>query len=153
METTGTRAAVCSFLALTCGALTSSARADSSPPPSAADTAHAMAAHVQMRDLGPRVYIGERPVYRGVRTEEIISPLAWSRSQDAIAFATRRRGFVQLIVVVVTGEARGHVMRWPVPAPRAGSERATVTWLGPRRVAFGPDQLRPALVASWRLAR
>ena len=97
--------------------------------------------------------MGERLVYRGQARERLISGVAWSAPRDAIAFATRLRSQVRLVVVLVSGGAAGHVMSWPVPTHREVGSRASVTWLGPQRVALGRDRLAPAVVASWKLSR
>jgi|GEM_PF-6494628 len=102
---------------------------------------------------GSRVFVDGKVVYRGAPRERLISSVAWSAPGDAIAFATRDRGQVQLVVVLVSMGMRVHVMRWPVPPRRVAGKRASVTWLGPRRVSLGRDRLQPAVVASWKVSR
>lgn len=102
------------------------------------------------------VYVGRKAVWRAKsRHTKIITAVRWSRSRDAVAFATRtRRGAVTVKVVLLRGHARGHALSWPVPH-RLGNvrKRASVTWIGKRKVAFGRSAVRPDLVASWRLPK
>ncbi len=98
------------------------------------------------------VFGAGKRLWRGEPGERVISAAVWSKTRDAVAFATRaRNGAVTLVVVLVGGDSHGHTMRWPIP-PRAESRgSASVTWLGRRRVAFGRSTLRPTVVASWRV--
>jgi hypothetical protein len=102
---------------------------------------------------GDAVYAGRRLLWRGhSKREQVVSKIRWSRTRDALAFATTDRlGVLKLVVVLVGGDTDGHVMTWPIPVSSAPSATPTVTWLGQRRVAFGRSQVRPDVVASWRV--
>lgn len=97
------------------------------------------------------VHDGRRRVWQGAERERVISPVAWSKRRDAVAFVTRSRsGTVALVVVLVGGAADGHTMRWPIPSTaQRDLSRPRATWLSATRVAFAPDAVRPTVVASW----
>jgi hypothetical protein len=83
----------------------------------------------------------------------VVTRVVWSRTRHAIAFATEsRRGELTLEVVLIGGPADLHSVSWEIPERvqrmRGGGD-PSVTWLGPRRVAFGYSEVRPAMVASW----
>ena len=110
------------------------------------------------RFLGPAGRRGHQRatvLWRSSEHEHIVTDLRWSRRRDALAFATRdHRGAMTLVVVLVGGTPDGHVMKWPIPAVRRASSvpsTPTVTWLGRDRVGFGRTELRPDVVASWRV--
>ena len=102
---------------------------------------------------GDAVYVSRRLLWRGdSKREQVVSDIRWSRSRDAVAFATTDRlGVLKLVVVLVGGNTDGHVMSWPIPVASTPSATPTVTWLGRRRVAFGRSEVRPDVVASWRV--
>ncbi len=100
------------------------------------------------------VYVDDHRVWSGDRGERVISDIELSKRRDAVAFAARTRtGIVTLVVVLVGGDTDGHTMRFPVPgrARRARRGSPTVTWIGKRRVGYGPSELVPTMVASWKL--
>jgi hypothetical protein len=100
------------------------------------------------------VHVGQRRVWSGQGGERVISAVATSRKGDAVAFATRgAEGAVALVVVLVGGDVDGHTMRFPVPSGARPTRRGkpTVTWMGKTRVAYGPAELAPTVIASWRL--
>jgi hypothetical protein len=107
---------------------------------------------VSRRSRADAVYVGGRKMWAGERGERVVSKVRWSKRRDAVAFAVRGRvGGDQLVVVLVGGEVEGHTMRWAVPDPsrKRGPRRPTVTWMGKARVAYGADEVRPTVVASW----
>lgn len=106
-------------------------------------------------DRSDAVYIGDARVWSGDRGERVISTIKLSKRRDAVAFAARTRtGAVSLVVVLVGGDANGHTMRFPVPGKARRPHHngsPTVTWMGKHRVAYGPGELVPTMVASWKL--
>jgi hypothetical protein len=88
----------------------------------------------------------------GTGSAEVTSPLVWSASGDAVAFATRDpRGACTLVVVLVDGQGPHTTMQWPVPQ-HARPARA-IQWLGASRVGVGPAELDLKAVASWKVAQ
>jgi hypothetical protein len=83
----------------------------------------------------------------------VVTRVVWSRTRHAIAFATEtRRGDITLEVVLLGGPADLHSVSWAIPERvRQMGDRGqpAVSWLGPKRVAFGYSEVRPAMVASW----
>lgn len=98
------------------------------------------------------VVLRGRRVWTGRPGERVVSRIAPSARGDALAFAVRGPGGAVALCVVLVGEgAPPHVMRFPVPERARPRRGHAVTWLGSRRVAYGPSELQPAVVASWRL--
>jgi len=104
------------------------------------------------------VSLDGRRLWTGERGERVVSAVRSSERGDAVAFVVRRAsGTDHLVVVLVGGDADKHVMRWPIPSSAGGEfarvrgreNRPTVTWMGRQRVAYGPTELRPTVVASW----
>jgi hypothetical protein len=109
---------------------------------------------VRTGDDADAVHVGKRRVWVGASGERVISRASWNQRRDAVAFAIRAdTGTTSLVVVLVGGDADRHTMRWAVPAPARPVRRAspTITWMGRRRVAYGPSELRPTVVASWQV--
>ncbi len=71
----------------------------------------------------------------------------WSKSGDAVAFVARdAAGVGTLVVTLVTGAAAPTTLTWRLPAGTIGR---SVSWLGPTRVAAGPRELEPRVIASF----
>jgi hypothetical protein len=124
----------------------------------AAGAAHAEVRRHAVVSAGPRgdatVRVGERVLWRGPSPgTRVVSDVVWSRTGDAVAFATRdREGRARLVVVMVGGDAHGQSVSWAVPARALTVSRPVVVWLDARRVMLGASELQPALVASWTVA-
>ncbi len=103
---------------------------------------------------GEGVFVDDRLVWpkATARDAQIMTPVVWSRQGDAVALVSRdAHGLSQLVVAIVDGDAAGNALSWPIP-PSALPARA-VTWLGPTRVAAGPREMEPKVVASWTTTR
>lgn len=81
----------------------------------------------------------------------ITTSLVWSRGGDALAFVANEAGRSTLVVALVDGEGAPMALSWPIPTA-AGPARA-IMWLGSTRVAVGPRELEPKVVASWSTSR
>ena len=92
--------------------------------------------------------VGERVVWCGSRR---VSEVVWSRSRQAVAFATRDRRGLALHVAFVGGLGAGTLLTWPATLELSKGQRPEVTWLSHNRVAMGRTIVRPQLVASWNL--
>ena len=86
------------------------------------------------------VWLDGQRAWRGVPT----SPLVWSATGEAVAFAGRDPTGRARLVVVLDGPT---VMTWPLAQPARA-----VVWLGPRRVGAGPSVLEPRAVASFSVS-
>jgi hypothetical protein len=114
-------------------------------------------AEVRTRPVGGEaLWIDGAPVWpvgqAGVAA--LVGPLSWSKKGDAVATIAQKGGHTFLIVAVLgpSGGARVDVqaLEWLIPAS-VGPARA-IMWLGPTRVAVGPREMEPKLVASWSVA-
>jgi len=76
---------------------------------------------------------------------EVTGPLVWSRRGDAVATLARRGGHTFLVVALLAPQRQA--LEWLIPAG-AGPAQA-IMWLGPTRVAVGPRDMEPKVVASW----
>ncbi len=124
-------------------------------------TAHAKApapaAEVGQLHAGPcrsgdAARAGARVVWCGSGKQRLATDVVWSKGRHAVAFATRTpKGTVTLRVAMVRGPFRGTLLSWPLTQVRRSREPLSVMWLGRDRVGVGRDQIRPLLVASWRL--
>lgn len=123
----------------------------------------ASAAHGDTRQrtvvaAGPRgdasVRVGERVLWRAPSPgTRVVSDVVWSRTGDAVAFATRvRGGRTRLVVVMVGGDAHGQSVTWTVPPHAINVPRPAVIWVDARRVVLGASALEPSLIASWSTA-
>lgn len=77
----------------------------------------------------------------------ITSDVVWSQKSDAVAFVGREPGGKITLVVILVDELGPIAVTWPVPS---GVSARAVFWLGPQRVAAGPKELEPKIVASWK---
>lgn len=83
---------------------------------------------------------------------QIVTPVVWSRGGDAVALVARgSAGNTTLVVAIVAGDAAGRALSWPIPKS-AGALRS-IMWLGPTRVAVGPREMEPKVVASWTVSQ
>jgi hypothetical protein len=83
---------------------------------------------------------------------EITTSLVWSAKGDAVAFVARERtGQASLVVVLVPEDDPPAALTWVIPASALPAK--AVSWLGPTRVAVGPTELAPKVIASWRTSR
>ncbi len=83
-------------------------------------------------------------------TPQIASEVVWSKRGDAVAFIGRERSGAATLVVVLVDELGPIAITWPIPS---GVSARAVFWLGPQRVAAGPEDLEPKIVASWKTSR
>jgi hypothetical protein len=85
-------------------------------------------------------------------TARVTTELVWSRRSDAVALVAREpSGAVTLVVAVVAGDAAPTALSWPIP--EAALPARAIMWLGPTRVAVGPGEMDPKVVASWTTSR
>jgi hypothetical protein len=99
---------------------------------------------------GEAVYVDGKLAWPtdGRRVKISLAP-RWAKSRRAIAVVSQDAKRAVIAVVVLRGPGAGQAIEWnvpaSVPAPRV------VMWLGPRRVAVGPDELAPSMVVSFEL--
>jgi hypothetical protein len=83
---------------------------------------------------------------------EVVGPFAWSARGNALAWIARDHGHTLLIVSLLDApgeDGRPLAMEWPLPD--AALPARAITWLGPARVAVGPAELDPKIVATWKV--
>ena len=97
------------------------------------------------------MWIGRKRVWRAKRRgDRVVTPVKWSKSRSAIAFAHRDgKGLLRLTVVFVGGTAKGQKLSWNLPLIRL--PRPNIHWISKNKVGLGKDPLRPQIVASWRV--
>jgi hypothetical protein len=81
------------------------------------------------------------------RAPRLQGRLSWSRGGDAVAGLFENGGRTWLVVGVVQPGLEPRGLEWLLPS-QALPARA-IMWLGPRRVAVGPREMEPRVVASW----
>jgi hypothetical protein len=123
-----------------------------------ASEASAVEANVGRLPAGPcpagaGTYVAGRLVWCGVGRQDVATEVVWSKRRDSVAFATRGpRGRVTLRVAVLHGQFKGTLLSWPIMGlRRVRRGPLAVMWLGKERVGLGRNQVRPMLVASYRL--
>jgi hypothetical protein len=81
---------------------------------------------------------------------QITSDVVWSKKGDAVAFVGRERSGMATLVVILLDDLGPIAITWPIPS---GVSARAVFWLGPQRVAAGPKDLDPKIVATWKTSR
>lgn len=114
-------------------------------------------AEVRVRGVGgDGLYVDGKQVWPEPGAHErpkVVGAPVWSRSGDAVALVAKQSpgGETTLVVAILTGDAAGKALSWNLPA--AALPARSITWLGPSRVAVGPREMDPKVVASWSVAR
>jgi hypothetical protein len=73
---------------------------------------------------------------------------SWARAGHAVAWLARDAGgATTLVVALVSGASAGQALEWNVPA--AALPARSIMWMGASRLAVGPREMEPKLVASW----
>jgi hypothetical protein len=88
------------------------------------------------------------PAAESKRRATITARPTWARAGNAVAWLQRETGgATTLVVSLVGGDAGGQALEWTVP-PAALPARS-IMWMGASRLAVGPREMEPRLVASW----
>lgn len=113
-------------------------------------------AEVRRRPAGGEALFVDGRMYwpePGARTAaQVTTGVVWSRRGDAVALVAResRSGKTTLVVALVDGDAAPTALSWDIP--QAAQPARAIMWLGPTRVAVGPREMEPKVVASWTSA-
>jgi len=101
---------------------------------------------------GDAIFVDGRHVWpegTGARRPKVIGRPTWARAGHAVAWLARESGgATTLVVELLDGDAAGQALEWTVP-PAALPARA-IMWMGASRLAVGPREMEPKLVASWQ---
>ncbi len=82
------------------------------------------------------------------RRPTITGRLSWARAGHAVALLAREAGGgTTLVVALVDGAAAGQALEWTVPS--AALPARAIMWLSASKVAIGPREMEPKLIASW----
>jgi hypothetical protein len=97
--------------------------------------------------VGGVVFVDGRRVHPSSGAVFVVSPPAWRRDGQAVAWVERREGSkTPELVVVPALDGSPEVMPWTLPSV---SPEDQIFWAGPRRVVVGPALLVPRAVATW----
>jgi len=85
---------------------------------------------------------------RVVRRPTVTGRPSWARAGHAVALLAREAGGgTTLVVALVDGAAAGEALEWNIPA--AALPARAIMWMGASKLAVGPREMEPKLVASW----
>jgi hypothetical protein len=106
--------------------------------------------HAEVRG-GDSLWIeGERVWPEAKRRATIVGQPRWARASHAVAVLAEEKKATRLVVILV-GNHEPTAMEWLLP-PEALPAR-WISWLAETRVAVGPRELEPKLVASFKVSR
>jgi hypothetical protein len=110
-------------------------------------------AEVRARSAGgDSIFVDGRRVWptsdADARHPQVIGRPSWARAGGAVAWlAHEPTGATTLFVALLDGAAAGQALEWNLP-PQALPARA-IMWMGASKLAVGPREMEPRLVASW----
>jgi hypothetical protein len=101
---------------------------------------------------GDALFVDGRRVWpasgAGERHPHVIARPTWARAGHAVAWlAHEPTGATTLVVALVGGAAAGQALEWNVP--QAALPARAIMWMGASKLAVGPREMEPRLVASW----
>jgi hypothetical protein len=97
--------------------------------------------------VGGVVFVDGRRVHPSSGAVYVVSPPAWRRDGQAVAWVERREGSASpQLVVIPAVDGQPEAMPWTLPSV---SPEDQIFWAGPRRVVVGPALLVPRAVATW----
>jgi hypothetical protein len=99
---------------------------------------------------GDAIFVDGRRVWPDVdsRHPQVIARPTWARAGHAVAWlAHEPTGATTLVVALVGGAAAGQALEWNVP--QAALPARAIMWMGASKLAVGPREMEPRLVASW----
>jgi hypothetical protein len=105
--------------------------------------------HAEVRGgvSGQALWVDGRRIWpEGKRKASFVGIPRWARGSTGVAVLAEENRVTRLVVVLV-GDHEPTALEWQVP-PEAMPAR-WVSWLTPSRVAVGPRELEPKLIASW----
>jgi hypothetical protein len=88
------------------------------------------------------------PAAGAARAPKVTGPMRWSRRGDAVAWIAKDGASTLLVVGLVGKGSERQALEWALP--EAALPAKAIMWLGPSKVAVGPREMEPRLVASWK---
>jgi hypothetical protein len=100
---------------------------------------------------GDTIFVDGRRVWPAdldARHPQVIGRPSWARAGHAVAWlAHEPTGATTLVVALVGGASAGQALEWNVPS--AALPARAIMWMGASKLAVGPREMEPRLVASW----
>jgi hypothetical protein len=101
---------------------------------------------------GDSIFVDGRRVWPSseadARHPQVIGRPSWARAGHAVAWlAHEPAGATTLVVAVLDGAGAGQALEWNLPS--AALPARAIMWMGASRLAVGPREMEPRLVASW----